>query len=197
MTRPSITAKSRPAFWVLSNKPRKVVIFVKTPNMKRLSILLSLLFGGFLYAQDPTETQKIDHFLNEWHAAAAKGDADTYFGSMTPDGIYIGTDATENWKLETFRAFAKPYFDRGRAWDFKPVERHIYFSPDRNTAWFDEVLDTWMKLCRGSGVLLRQKDGSWKIAHYVLSMTVPNDDVQAVIKAKSATEDQQLKALRR
>jgi hypothetical protein len=40
-------------------------------------------------------------------------------------------------------------------------------------AWFDE-LSTQMKICRGSGVLVKIGN-DWKIKHYVLSMTVPNE----------------------
>jgi hypothetical protein len=32
--------------------------------------------------------------------------------------IFIGTDATENWNKMQFQAFAKPFFDRGKAWSF-------------------------------------------------------------------------------
>jgi hypothetical protein len=35
----------------------------------------------------------------------------------------------------------------------------------------------------------------WKIKHYVLSMTVPNDNVDAVIKIKATLEDKLLKNL--
>ena len=38
-----------------------------------------------------------------------------------------------------------------------------------------------MGVCRGSGVL-KKKDGVWKIEHYVLSLTVPNDNIQDVIQ---------------
>ena len=49
-----------------------------------------------------------------------------------------------------------------------------------------------MKACRGSGVLEKQgKD--WKIKHYVLSMTVPNDVVNEVIPIKAKYEDALLK----
>ena len=54
--------------------------------------------------------------------------------------------------------------------------------------WFDELLSTQMKICRGSGVLV-QENGQWKIKHYVLSMTVPNDNVDEVVKIKSVIED--------
>jgi hypothetical protein len=58
-------------------------------------------------------------------------------------------------------------------------------------AWFDEVLDTWMGLSRGSGVIILTSDG-WKIKHYVLSVTVPNEDIKAVIEAKKETEKIQI-----
>jgi hypothetical protein len=32
-------------------------------------------------------------------------------------------------------------------------------------------------------------DGEWKIKHYVLSMTIPNKNVNAVIKIKEPIED--------
>jgi hypothetical protein len=44
---------------------------------------------------------------------------------MTADD-FIGTDATENWNKMQFQAFAKPFFDRGKAW-ISAVESHIYF----------------------------------------------------------------------
>lgn len=165
--------------------------------MKKILLPILLFVAGIASAQTTKETESINTFLDAWHKAAAEGNAVTYFGSMTQDGVFIGTDATENWNLKEFKAFSKQYFDKGKAWDFKPVQRHVYFSPDGKTAWFDELLDTWMKICRGSGVLLKQKDGSWKIAHYVLSMTIPNDDVDGVIKLIAPTEDKQLEEMRK
>ncbi len=44
-----------------------------------------------------------------------------------------------------------------------------------------------MGTCRGSGVL-EKKENSWKIKHYVLSVAIPNDDVQAVILAKKKSD---------
>ena len=52
-------------------------------------------------------------------------------------------------------------------------------------AWFDELLDTHMKICRGSGVLVDQGNGQWKIKHYVLSMTVPNENVDEIVKKQN------------
>ncbi len=148
--------------------------------MNRFLISLALL--GALNWLNGQEAQ-IDSVLNEWHLAASEADFDTYFGGMTADAIFIGTDATENWNLEAFKAYSKPHFDAGKAWSFTAVERHIYTNGTADIAWFDELLDTQMKLCRGSGVL-RKVDGKWKIAHYVLSIAVPNERVGQLIELK-------------
>lgn len=135
------------------------------------------------------ETPVINTLLNDWHAAAARADYNAYFGKIAKDGRYMGTDATENWDKTAFAAFSKPYFDKGKAWDFKALERHVFFSKDGKTAWFDELLDTKnMKICRGSGVL--EKEGNdWKIKHYVLSVTVPNEALDEILPAKAKYED--------
>lgn len=138
------------------------------------------------WAQSTNELA-VDKTLDAWHKAAAEADFEGYFGLMTPDAIFIGTDATENWSYGAFKSFAQPYFERGRAWDFVPVERHIFFNESGETAWFDELLDTWMGLCRGSGVL-KKDSGAWKIAHYVLSIAVPNENVNELLMLKKATD---------
>lgn len=135
-----------------------------------------------------SEKQIITVFLNNWHKAAAEAKFDAYFNAMADVSIFIGTDATENWNKKQFQAFAKPYFDKGKAWNFKAIERNIYFSEDGKLVWFDELLNTQMKICRGSGVLV-QENGKWKIKHYVLSMTIPNEKVDEVVKIKAPIED--------
>ncbi len=134
------------------------------------------------------QKSKINVVLDQWHLAAAQANFDKYFGLMTNEAVFIGTDATENWQNKDFKKFAKPYFDKGKAWNFKSIERHIYFSEDGKLAWFDELLSTQMKICRGSGIL-KMENNNWKIAHYVLSMTIPNQNVDAVLQIKSPIED--------
>ncbi len=159
--------------------------------MKKLIILFLTIVT---YSCKPSEVklqsekQIITVFLNNWHKAAAEANFDAYFNAMAEESIYIGTDATENWTKKQFQAFAKPYFDRGRAWSFKAIERNIYYSEDGKLVWFDELLNTQMKICRGSGVLV-QENGQWKIKHYVLSMTIPNDTTDEVVKIKAPIED--------
>lgn len=131
---------------------------------------------------------KVNSALNSWHKAAADADFNAYFNAMTDDAIFIGTDATENWNKTAFMAYAKPHFDKGKAWSFISIERHIYFNRNYTIAWFDELLNTQMKICRGSGILVLE-NGKWKIQHYVLSMTIPNDVSDAVVKLKSPIEE--------
>ena len=53
-------------------------------------------------------------------------------------------------------------------------------------AWFDEALDTPnMGPCRGSGVLVRGGD-AWKIAQYNLSIPIPNDLADGIVKQIAA-----------
>jgi ketosteroid isomerase-like protein len=139
-------------------------------------------------AQDDAEKSAVNATLDLWHKAAAEARFKPYFALMSDDAVFIGTDPTEYWTVDAFKAYAKPYFDKGKAWNFTPLERHVYLSPDRNFAWFDELLDTQMKICRGSGVL-RKVNGQWRIAHYVLSMAVPNGKVDEVVRLKSSFDD--------
>lgn len=161
--------------------------------MKTYSYILFLLICAVLTGQE-TEAKIIEETLDAWHRAAAEADFDGYFGLMTDDAVFIGTDATENWQLAEFKDYAKPHFEKGRAWNFSAVERNVYATGQ--FAWFDELLDTQMKLCRGSGVL-KKMDGSWKIAHYVLSIAVPNEHVGELIKIKEAKDNDLMKELRK
>lgn len=166
--------------------------------MRKLFLLLTTLtlISGTVTAQKhPSDKQAITTVLDNWHKAAAEGNFNNYFGAMADESIFIGTDATENWNKKQFQDFAKPYFDKGAAWNFKPLNRNIYFDASGKVAWFNELLDTWMKICQGSGVMVKEK-GVWKIKHYVLSATVPNDNINEVVKIKTPIEDaliQQLK----
>jgi hypothetical protein len=156
---------------------------------KSILLFCIVLLGSKSFSQNTdSDKKKINITLDSWHKAAANAEFDNYFSYMTSNGVFIGTDATENWQLETFKTFSKPFFDKGKAWSFKSLQRNIYFDKSQNTAWFDELLDTQMKICRGSGVLIKLGN-DWKIAHYVLSMTIPNDNTNEVVKIKEKIEN--------
>lgn len=167
--------------------------------MKKILFLFVIAFSINTFAQkkqsETSEKEAINTLLDSWHKAASDANFKDYFYALAENSIYIGTDATENWNKKEFEIWAKPYFDRGKAWSFTSLERNIYFSSDKKMAWFDELLDTQMKICRGSGVL-EKTNGQWKIKQYVLSMTIPNDNSDEVIKVKEDIETKLIENLK-
>lgn len=153
-----------------------------------------VLTGSKSFAQSAPK-EEVQALLENWHHAAAQADYDEYFGLMAGESVFIGTDATENWNKQEFMEWSKPYFDRGKAWSFSTLERNIYFAEDAQLAWFDELLDTQMGICRGSGVAVKEA-GSWKIKHYVLSIAIPNENVEAVTLIKAEFDKKLISQLR-
>ncbi|MDH3321895.1 MAG: nuclear transport factor 2 family protein [Flavobacteriaceae bacterium] len=156
---------------------------------------IGIFFSTQAFSQNNNETEAVNHFLDQWHKDVATYDYDAYFDKMTAESIFIGTDATEVWTKDAFQTFAKPFFDKKETWNFTPLDRNIYFSENQKFAWFDELLDTWMGLCRGSGVLTKEGE-NWRISHYVLSVTIPNDDMNEVIQVKKQKNAIQLNDVR-
>jgi ketosteroid isomerase-like protein len=145
----------------------------------RKFILVLLLLCGCATARD--DRPAVNAMLDDWHRAASVADESRYFGLMAPEFVFLGTDATERWDLASFRAFAHPYFAKGTAWTFTPRERHVILSPRGDVAWFDEKLDSASYGdCRGSGVV-RRVGGAWRIAHYNLTIPIPNDLAKQVV----------------
>lgn len=132
--------------------------------------------------QETDEEDRLNTLVDDWHRAAAEADSASYFGAMAEESIFIGTDATEHWTRAEFIEFAAPYFADGKAWDFTAIERHLFISPDNRLVYWDELLDTWMGPCRGTGIAKRQFDGSYLIMHYTLSVTVPNEKIEGFIE---------------
>ena len=150
-------------------------------------ILFCYIFSSQAQIVD-AEEMEVHKLVNKWHDAASNANFETYFNCMSENAIFIGTDANENWSKKEFEEYAKPHFDKGKAWDFKTLERNIYFSDDKKMAWFDELLNTQMKISRGSGVLIKVEN-EWKIKHYVLSISIPNELSEDVIQLKTALDD--------
>jgi ketosteroid isomerase-like protein len=143
------------------------------------AVLVLLLIGMVqpLVAQTASapETAAVSAVLDAFHAAAARADEEAYFALLAPNGVFLGTDATERWDKTAFRAFAHPYFAQGKGWKFDPRNRRVDFSRDGRVAWFDELLDSaTYGECRGSGVLEKGESG-WRITQYHLTIPIPND----------------------
>lgn len=132
----------------------------------------------------------IDAVLDDWHDAAARSDEERYFAHMTDDSIFLGTDATERWTKDAFRAYAHPHFAAGHGWVMRSTRRDVSVDESGRLAWFDEDLDAVnLGPARGSGVL-RREAGEWRIVQYNLALTVPNErfgEVRAVLASPPST----------
>ncbi len=162
--------------------------------MKILITFLTCCCIGF--AQQPDNLKNDDAIsmaIDAWHKAAADAQFKNYFDLMTEQSVFIGTDHTEKWQKDAFMAYAKPHFDKGKAWSFTSIDREIViYSAD--LAWFDELLTTQMGICRGAGIM-KKVGGQWKIDRYVLSISIPNDNSDEIIKIKTPIESAYLKAV--
>ena len=147
-----------------------------------LPFLIVLIFFSCETAKEPVKNE-ISVLIDNWHKAATNADLESFFGMMSDDAIYIGTDPGERWTRQEFYQFCEPYFSKGKAWDFKPYDRQIHFSEDNGNIWFDELLETWMGVCRGSGVIVREND-TYKISHYHLSVTIKNESIKEFLEIK-------------
>ena len=130
----------------------------------------------------------IDALLDGLHRDAHEGNFQTYFARYSSDAVFLGTDKTERWTIEEFKAYAKPAFADGHGWTYTVVERNLEGSG--NTRWFDETLfNEKLGHCRGTGVVQLIND-EWKIAHYALTMLVPNA-IAADVGSKTQEADKE------
>lgn len=153
--------------------------------MKKILFACCLLLSSLGVIAQPADidaayTKQINAFIDEWHDDAAHARM-AYFDKIAKNGIYIGTDKTELWNRDEFKAWAKRFFERKSAWSFRSTKRNVYMSPDKKFIWFDELLDTQMGPCQASGVI-RKTDKGFEIEHYQLSIAVPNEVAEKVTR---------------
>jgi len=152
--------------------------------MKYIAILIALL-PACSHEPPPHTAAPIDsaanrhaigRMLDDWHQAASQADAKRYFAHFADDAVFLGTDASERWTLDEFRAFAMPHFNKKKAWSFRARRRDVTLAGKR-LAWFDEDLITPnLGPARGSGVVRRgDSPTGWRIAQYNLTITLPNE----------------------
>ena len=166
-------------------------------NIKRITNLIAcLLLSGCLYLNSSTEDLVasydsriyINALLDGLHRDAHEGNFKTYFARYSSDAVFLGTDKNERWTIEEFKAYAKPAFADGHGWTYTLVERNWEGVGD--VRWFDEILfNEKLGHCRGTGVV-HLINGEWKIAHYALTMLVPNE---VALKIGSQTREAEKK----
>ncbi|BFT32067.1 nuclear transport factor 2 family protein [Alteromonas sp. D210916BOD_24] len=157
--------------------------------MKHLLAYVFILFTAAATADD--HRQAVNTVLDALHHNAATANYEGYFDLYSDEAVFIGTDASEVWSIEEFKAYAKPHFDKGKGWTYIPRNRHVYFAKQGNVAWFDELLDN-QKLgeTRGTGVLIKEGN-RWKVSQYHLTIPIPNalaDDIANQIQTFRAPQ---------
>lgn len=134
-----------------------------------------LLSTASVRAQEDSDTRAIHELLDSLHTLAAEADEMRYLSLFAPDAVFMGTDDWERWPLPKFREYVAGRFAGGTGWTYTPRDRHLAFAPDGTIAWFDEIVESeqWGRF-RGTGVVRRIRD-QWYIAHYSLTLLVPNE----------------------
>jgi len=136
-----------------------------------ITFIVLLLVIAVPVRAESGDKSSVEKVLTGFHEAASKADWSTYFGLMSEDAIFLGTDASERWSKSVFRNYAS----KTKGWIYALHERHINFTPDGNSAWFDELLyNDKYGTSRGTGILIRTRSG-WKISQYHLTFPLPND----------------------
>jgi len=162
---------------------------------RTLFAILLLLAPCAARAEAPADVRAgVARTLDALHASAAKADGETYFSLWAQDAVFIGTDASERWTIDQFRAAFGPYFAQGKGFTYAPRERHVDLvpAPCGCVAMFDEILDSAKYgVTRDSGVAVRGEDGTWRLVQYHLTLPMPNDlavKLTGEIKAHAAAK---------
>ena len=131
------------------------------------SFLFVVLLSAYLSTEEDYKNDEINALLDGLHQDAHEGNFQSYFDRYTSDAIFLGTDKTERWSIEEFKAYAKPAFADGNGWTYSVVERN--WEGDGDIRWFDEIpFNEKLGHCRGTGVVKLIND-EWKIVHYALT----------------------------
>lgn len=144
---------------------------------------LPIILVSTLWTQNESDFDAVENVLDNLHIYAANAKSKPYFYLFAKNAVFMGTDPSERWTIDEFKAYAEPLFSKGMGWSYIMKNRHIFFSEDGNTAWFDEtLLNATYGECRGSGVLINLGQGVWKISQYNLVVPIPNNLMGKVIK---------------
>ena len=166
-----------------------------TGFLRRSAALAGLLAALVIFApakaSPPAEAQaEAEAVLDSLHRYASEAALEPYLSLFTEDGVFLGTDRSERWPLAEFAPYVAARCATGTGWTYHPAERQLAFSEDGTLAWFDEVVvGTRMGPCRGTGVLRKTAEG-WRIAHYSLTLLVPNNLAQGVVDRIQAYEQE-------
>ena len=79
--------------------------------MKKTLLVFLVIFLQNIWAES-----ELDALIDGLHQDAHEGNFQTYFDRYSVDAIFLGTDKTERWTVEEFKAYAEPAFADGNGW---------------------------------------------------------------------------------
>ncbi|GGI68134.1 nuclear transport factor 2 family protein [Shewanella gelidii] len=172
---------------MISQNPMKVVLLLVLLNLLTFTVNAEQKIKHDSFQQPLTaELAPAHQLLDQLHAYAASANWPAYFNLYLENAVFIGTDASEHWRMPEFRKYASP--TRGWRYDV----HHRTLNHHGNVIVFDEILyNSSYGLSRGTGTLLLTKNG-WKIAQYHLSFPIPNPmakKITAQIQAESSQKN--------
>ena len=137
-------------------------------------IISLLIFINLLFPQTDNSVNEVETVLNNLHLYASQGNSKKYIDLFANNAVFFGTDISERWNKKAFDVYATKRMSTGTGWTYFMKERHIFFSDDGKTAWFDEILISKVYGdFRGTGVL-KLVGNKWGIAQYNLLLPIPN-----------------------
>ena len=141
--------------------------------MKNLFLLFFVMI--VLSCRLSPSREQVDLVLDNLHLYASQPNGTAYFDLFADDAVFFGTDINERWDKKAFQDYGTARFATGTGWTYHIKNRHVYFSDDGKTCWFDETLrnDKYGKF-RGTGAM-KIVSGQWKIVQYNLLLPIPND----------------------
>lgn len=105
--------------------------------LRCLAVAGCLLLASLARADDAA---LVEASLDEFHESAARADTAAYFGVMTEDVVFLGTDASERWQGQAFRDFVTSHFSAGRV---GPMSRYSAISLSPLTAIPPGSMSCW------------------------------------------------------
>ncbi len=155
-----------------------------------MRLMLGFIFGMVCLQPGYGNEADVHRLIDQFHASAANSDFDGYFDAFTADAYFLGTDDHERWSVPDFKQYAKPAFAAGRGWSYEVESRNVESGSVSGIYWFDEVLsNAALGRCRGTGVVVATAAGL-KIAHYSLSLLIPNEIAESVGRQSMAHDSE-------
>lgn len=118
--------------------------------------------------------------LNAHLDATKNGDVALLRKAFASNSRFVGTDDTEVWSISKLTELLQS--SNGEGWEMRLVSERNFIPVSLSAVSFLEFVNhKQFGPMRGSGVVIRDNSGEWRILDYILSFSVPNKVVDESI----------------